>query len=180
MVATITLNEDDFLTHSLYVTSKSRRIKANHIKSWLIISGTFLLLGAVFIEINNLFLAYYFLILAGVSLVFYPFYQRYRFKKHLKKAVLEACAKKIGIECVIDIQPDHINLRDALSTTDLNTSAIDEVIEISSHYFIKTSIGESLIIPKKMIDEHMFLLEVNAILQKKNLVIKKELDWKWK
>lgn len=49
------LDQNDFLQHQLYVASKSKRVQNKRRSSWLIVSGTFVLLGLLFLNRENAF-----------------------------------------------------------------------------------------------------------------------------
>jgi len=180
MVIKIALFEDDYLTYQLYTASKNKRTKNKRTQSWLIITGAFSIFAVFFKQNNNLFLTYYFVILAVLSLCFYPFYQRYYYKRQYKKYVLDNNANSFGKEVIIDIDADYLQTKSIGSEGKISTSGIAQLNEIGSHYFIKLNSGSSLIIPKKMVDEQLFLAELNEIAQKNNIPLNHELNWKWK
>jgi len=180
MVIKIALFEDDYLTYQLYTASKTKRAKNNRIKSWLMITGAFFIFALLFKQTNNLFLTYYFVILAVLCLCFYPFYQRYYYKRQYKKYVLDNNANSFGKEIIIELDNDYIQTKVAGSESKMSTSGIVQVNEIGSHYFIKLNNNASLIIPKRLMDERSFSLELSEIVKKNNIPLNQELNWKWK
>jgi len=81
---------------------------------------------------------------------------------------------------IIDLDADFINSKAVGMESKISTSEIAQVNEIGSHYFIKIGSGASVILPKKTIDEQLFLLELNEIVKKNNISVNRELNWKWK
>lgn len=179
MKITLVLNESDFLTYLLYTASKNKRARNNRRKSWLILSIGFLLLGVCFID-SNKFYSYYFFGVGVISLIFYPFYQRYRFKKHYHKHALDTLQYRFGKECQVDFQSKFIETKDITGESKINTSEITQINEIETHYFIKVKTGESLIIPKNIINSETFLSELMTIFQNPGIIVNKELNWRWK
>lgn len=179
MYVTLLLNENDYLTYQLYTASKNKRSRNNRRKSWLILSVGFLLLGIGFINSNE-FYAYYFLGAGIISLIFYPFYQRYKYKKHYHKYVLDNLQYRFGKECKVNFQSDFIETKDITGESKINTSEVTQINEIGTHYFIKVKTGESLIIPKSIINKDSFISELMTVFQNPNIVINRELNWRWK
>jgi hypothetical protein len=126
------------------------------------------------------FFAYYFFGAGVVTLLFYPIYQKYRYKKHFSKFIAENYQYRFGKECVIDFQPDFIYSKDITGESTINTKEIFQISEINTHFFMKLKSGEALIIPKALVPEKTFLLDLTAIFQNPDIVINKELDWQWK
>ncbi|MBB6128063.1 YcxB family protein [Mucilaginibacter lappiensis] len=179
MIITLVLNENDYLTQQLYVASTSKRSRRNRRKSWLIVSIGFVVLGLCFTGSNE-FYNYYFLGMGVLSFIFYPYYQRYKYRRHYQKNVSEMLQYRIGKPCEVNFLPDFILTKDVTGEGKMNTSEITEINEISSHYFIRTKSGETLIIPKAQIHSPSFVTDLVAIFKNPNIMINKQLDWKWK
>ncbi|MEO3404340.1 hypothetical protein AAFN85_10580 [Mucilaginibacter sp. CAU 1740] len=179
MVIKLVLTASDYLTYQLYTASKSERIKRNRYRSWLILSGCFLILGLMFYN-SIKFYSFYFLGAGVISLMFYPFYQRYHYKKHYNKFILDSYKNKIGKEAMIDFQPDYIFSNDTTGEGKIYTSEVCEINEIGTHYFIKAKTGESLILPKSTINDDHFVQKLELIFNNPSIIINREPDWKWK
>jgi hypothetical protein len=179
MDITLVLNENDYLTYQLYTASKKKGVINNRRKSWLILSGSFLVLGFMFMR-SNKFYAYYFLGAGVITLIFYPFYQRFKYKKHYQKFIADNYKYRFGKESRISLLPDFIHCQDITGESKTSTKEIEQIDEISTHYFVKIKSGESLIIPKREMIEDVSVSKLTAIFQNPNIIINKELDWKWK
>ena len=90
----MTLDENDFLTFQLYNASKSPRIRRGRIKSWIITTVMFLCFACLFYQSNQALLTSYFLTLSGLSLVFFPYYTRWRYRKHYLNHIRETDSVK--------------------------------------------------------------------------------------
>ena len=179
MILKVVLQEDDFLTYLLYSASKNKRSRANRRRSWLIISGGFFLSAFLFREADGFF-TWYFLGAGVISLIFYPFYQRYAYKRHYRKFLLDKLNYRIGKECVIDFQQDIIETKDITGESKINTSELSEINEIGSHYFVRLKTGDALVIPKQQVNNSSFVEDLLAIFQNPEIEVTKELDWRWK
>ncbi len=179
MIVKVVLQEDDFLTYLLYSASKNKRSRANRRRSWLIISGIFFLSAFLFREADGFF-TWYFLSAGVISLIFYPLYQRYAYKRHYRKFLLDKLNYRIGKECVIDFQQDIIETKDVTGESKINASELSEINEIGAHYFVRLKTGDALVIPKSAVDGNSFVEDLLAIFQNPEIEVTRELDWRWK
>ena len=152
MTLQYTLNENDFLQHQLYVASKNKRIKQQRKRTWLIYSGSFLLLSLMFYQSDNKFLTYYFLIFGLLFLCFFPFYQKWHYKNHYKKFINENYKNRFGQAENISLTEDCIETKDITSESKLNLTAIENITETSDYFYIKMKAGGHLIIPKSGVE----------------------------
>ncbi|OOQ58054.1 hypothetical protein [Mucilaginibacter pedocola] len=173
------LSEEDYLAYLLYSFSKNKQSRANRRRSWLVISGMFFVIGYMFYGSNN-FYSYYFFGAGVISLIFYPLYQRYHYKKHYRKFVQDKLGYRIGKEGTINFGPEVIATEDVTGESKINTSEVAEIIEISTHYFVKLNSGDGLVIPKTATGNPNFLDELLTVLDNPNIKINRELDWQWK
>jgi hypothetical protein len=178
MTAKVILKEEDYLIYLLFTSSKSERVKKTRFKSWLITSGAFILLGVLFFLSHDSFLGYYFIVAGALALLFYPSYQRYKYKKHYQRVVSETFVKRIGKTYTIEFLPDVIIYSDDDSESRFSTALISEINEIKTHYFIKTDTGESIIVPKAFVKPE-FLADLMSILNSSQIKVNMELSWKW-
>lgn len=179
MVIKLALSSSDYLTYQLYTASKSKRVKSNRRKSWLVVSAAFFVLGVIFYD-NIKFYSFWFGGFGVISLIFYPVYARYYYKKHYEKSVLEHYGNKVGKESIIDFQPDYIMSKDVVGESKIYTIEVCEINEIGTHYFVKIKTGESLIVPKSIVHDDAFIGKLMEIFNNPAIKINKELDWKWR
>jgi hypothetical protein len=173
------LNADDYLTYHLYIASQSKTQKNKRYRSWVLLTISSFALSYV-LKNNDKFLTWYFLFVGFLCLIFYPFYQRYYYKKHYRKFVNEKLQYKLGKENNIDFGKDAIYSKSATGEGRINSAEIAEIIEIGTHYFLKFKSGDSLIIPKALIKNELFVPELMAVLQNPAIILTKQLNWKWK
>jgi hypothetical protein len=180
MTINLILNADDYLTYQLYSVSTNKDAVKKRRKSWLTVTGLSFLTAFAFYIGDDVFLFYYALIVGIISLFFYPLYQRVHYKKFYTKHVLRNYEYKFDKQSLVNFQPDYIEIKDVTYEGKLFTSEIEQINEIGTHYFIKFKVGESLVIPKQQVDQTTFLTEILSILQNPNIVIQKQLEWKWR
>jgi hypothetical protein len=177
----MTLNENDFLTFQLYTASKTPRIKRNRIRSWVITTVMFLSLSYLCYDSENDFLGAYFLVLAGLALVLFPLYTRWRYKRHYLKYIRDTYKNRFGEKCELEIDEDTIGAKDKTGVVKLNKSEIEEVNEIKDYYFLKSRSGLNLIVSKTKSDDiEVIMKEIKSLVETRGVRHNIELDWKWK
>ncbi|TFF40894.1 YcxB family protein [Mucilaginibacter psychrotolerans] len=178
MIVQTVLQEEDYLTYLLYSASKNKRSKANRRRSWLVLSFGFFALAFV-LRYQNEFLAYWFLFCGIITLIFFPLYQRYSYKKHYQKFLMDKLGYRIDKESIIDFGSDIIETKDAGGESKIYTTELSEINEISTHYFVRLKSGDALVIPKAAVSSS-FVNDLLTIFQNPNIHVTQELGWRWK
>lgn len=176
----ISLTEDDFLLYQLYASSKSTQVKKARMRSRIVITLSFLILALLFFESQNPLLGYYFIAVGILALLFYPFYQRWKYKKHYLKHIRENYKNRFNVESEMKLNGEFILTSDNSSEGKIKTSEIERIDEMSSHYFIKIKSRQSLIIPKEQVSHDSFINDISSIVEEHKIKWNKELEWKWK
>ena len=179
----MTLDENDYLTHQLYIASKTPRIKKARIRSWILTTVACLSMTYLFFENGNDFLGFYFLIASVLSLALYPFYSRWRYKRHYQRFIADTYKNRFGEECSLEINEDVILTKDRTREAKINCSELEEINEIKEFFFLKLKTGGSIIISKVKTDaqELVKLQEgLKELVNKKGIKHNMELDWKWR
>jgi hypothetical protein len=181
MTLTYTLDQNDFLQHQLFLASKTDRIKKQRRRSWLIISGSMLLLGIMFYQSNNMLLFYYFLALGILSLIFYPLYQKRRYRNHYAKFIADTYKDRFGQNANITFSELAIETNDITGQSKINLSALKNVTETPDYFYPKLKTGEHLVIPKSKIDKVPELRnELRQLCERLGIPFIEDLNWKWK
>jgi len=179
----MTLDENDYLIHQLYTASKTPRIKKARIRSWILTTVACLSMMFLFFENGNDFLGFYFLIASLLSLVLYPFYSRWRYKRHYQRFISDTYKNRFGEECTLEITEDVIVTKDRTGEAKINSSEIEEIGEIKDYYFLRLKTGGSIIISKVKTDaqELVKLQEgLKELMNKKGIKHNVDFDWKWR
>ncbi|PVD52399.1 hypothetical protein DC498_09840 [Terrimonas sp.] len=181
MTLTYQLDQNDFLQHQLFLASKIDRIKKKRLKSWLIASGTFFLLGFLFFDSNNPLLAYYFLAFGIVSLIFYPLYQRNQYKSHYAKFISDTYKNRFGQTANIHFAENVIETNDITGESKINLSELENVTETGEYFYPSLRTGGHLIIPKSKISNIPQLRqELRQLCGRLKINYIEDLNWKWK
>lgn len=140
----------------------------------------FLALASIFYVNGDSGLSYWFIIIAFLAAVFFPYYSRRMHINHYKKHIEENYGSRINKEVVLQLEHDRIDSKDDLSEGSLKLAGITEIVEVPTAIYLRVDTN-SLILPKARISN---LKEVMAVLQRvatnHNIPFREELDWHWK
>lgn len=180
MTLTYSLTENDFLQHQLYTASKNKRIRNQRIRTWLLVTVGCLMLSYIMYA-NNPFGYYYFLSFSGLTLVFYPLYQKYQYKRHYRKFIQENYKLRFGETCTLVFSDDTVDITSPSTEIKINYSGLEAVNEIGQYFFLKLKTGGDIIITKAGIDNlQEFRQKLAEIKEKYHLTESVDLNWKWK
>jgi hypothetical protein len=176
----ITLDKDDFLRYQLFTASKSKRIKNKRIRTWILLTISFLILGLALSQNPDRFLSYYFIGFSIITLIFYPLYQRRHYKKHYEKHISENYTNRIGVESELGFENGFIVSVGNNQEGKIKLTEIQEINEISENLFIKIKTGESVIIPSRFSEYNHLKKQLNDLVEPLGVAWNNQLDWKWK
>jgi len=137
----------------------------------------------LFFENYNDALGYYFLVLSLLSLMLYPAYSRWRYKRHYKKFIEDTYKNRFGVDSELEITDDFIVNKDKTGEAKINTAQIEEINEIKDFYFVKIKTGGSIIISKvktKAYELEVIEKKFKELVEKNGIRWNVELDWKWR
>lgn len=140
----------------------------------------FLGLAYLFYQSDNAFLGNLFLVYAALSAALFPFYTRWRYKKHYLKFIRDTYKNRFGETCNIEFTEDTIVTRDKSGELKINKGEIEEINEIQNHYFLKARSGMAFIVPKSTTTDIESLKREIVALTANGAKHSIELDWKWK
>ncbi|NOS90948.1 MAG: YcxB family protein [Cyclobacteriaceae bacterium] len=149
-------------------------------RSWIMTTLLFLCLAYLFYRSDNSLLGNLFLVYAGISTVLFPFYTRWRYKKHYLKFIRDTYKNRFGETCDIEFTEDNIVTRDKSGELKINKGEIEEINEIQNHYFLKARSGMAFIVPKSTTTDIESLKREIVALTANGAKHSIELDWKWK
>ncbi len=174
------LDENDFLEYQLYTASTSKNIRNQRRKNLLLMIVIFL---AFFISIYNSTTSFPIIpLLIYIALIIaYKFYETYRYKNHYIKFINENYKERFGLISNLNFAENQIIEQSKLGESKINYESLTEINETKNYYFLKLLNSQSLIIPKKEIQNiQQFNSILNEIKSKYNLKKNIDLDWKWK
>ena len=117
-------------------------------------------------------------IVSGIIWFFgYPYYSRWKWKKHFIKFVNNDYKNRIDKPIEININTDYIITKDATSESKIVGKEVKTLIETDAHFFAKLSTDMTLIVPKNEISSTS---EFIKIFENFGAIHNIETDWKWK
>jgi hypothetical protein len=177
MKLTFKIIEQDFIDFQLFSASQSDRIKKKLRNGWVLLTVGAVVLSVYFYFNGDLKSTIYFGLIALLCGLFYPKYFVWRYKKHFKNHIKENYSKRFDEVETIEFQSESISYADRIGEGSIKISEVEEVNETDKHLFIKLSIGHSLIIPKRDIDE---LDKLTDKIKSLGIDIKKVVNNNWK
>jgi hypothetical protein len=180
MTLQYTLDENDFLTHQLFIASKSKQISRKRKRSRIVIPVAYGAFAMLFYTQGRYELMAIFFLIAVLWFFIYPSWERKKYVKHYQNFIAENYKIRIGRMTSVALNNDQFITKDNGGESKILTTETDEIIEISTLILIRLKSGQSLIIPKLKIDN---IEEVRSFLKsladslKINYCIKE--DWKW-
>ena len=175
------IDENDYLTYQLFVASKSESVKKKRSRNKIIMPILYLVLGASGFYQNNLLMGILFCVFAVLWFFIYPLWERNNYIRHYKNFIKENHKDSFGKSAFLEINKEHIFVKDEFSETKISTSEIEEIYEIPTTIFIRMKAGKTFILPKDKIAEIKSLKSVLTELSnflKINYV--SDENWKWK
>lgn len=179
MMYRITLEKADFVRYQLFTASTSNRIKTKRIRTWAIVVISFLVLGIVLMQGEDPFLSYYFIGLSVVSLIGYPFYQRWQYRRHYERYIDENYDQRIGVESQLGFADGHIISIGNNQEGKIKLTEIEEINEIAENIFIKLRTGESFIVPTNMAGFGALKQELREVSADLDVRWNYLPDWRW-
>jgi hypothetical protein len=177
----ITLDENDYLQFQLYTASKSKRVKNQRRREWIFTTVTFLALAYLFKRSENDTLSIFFLATGCLTAILHPFYSRWRYKRHYRRAIRNTYQHSYGKPFTLEINNNEIITTDNGSTGKINLTEIDEIHEITDQIFIQTKGGASLMISKSKSENFETLkAAIASAVEQHGIKYHTELNWKWR
>lgn len=175
------IDENDFLTHQLFVASKSDRIKKKRLRNKVILPLIYVAFGLLFLFEDNHSMSTIFLIIGVLWFFIYPLWERRHYTKHYQGFIKENYKDRLGRTATLEFSNDYILAKDNGSESKVLTTEVEEIFEIPTTIFVRLKGGQSFILPKDKISN---IDNVTTRLKElaDYLKIKYERDdnWKWK
>ena len=177
----IILKEEDYLTHLLFVASKSKLVKTRRRTTLALYLAASVLLSFSTYHGHNSFLNWWQILLLGVLFVFlYAFYQRYLYRKTYRKSIVEQYKGKMGSRKEIEFVDEQLFIRDYIGESRINLSKLQRIYETGAYFYLKFESSETLILPKSQIDSEELKTVLKALITRFNIPVIEQLDWKWR
>ena len=176
-----TLSRNDFIKFQLFTASNSETIKKSRRRSRTRIPIIYFILGLILFISGSIVLGLVFIGIGIAWYFLYPVYLKRRYVRHFERHADEHLKNRFGKQVTLNFGDEFIDTTDYIGESKLRTSEITEINEISNYFFIKFSSGESLIIPKPVIQQNneftQWLLDQ---VEKLKINHNTDLNWKWR
>lgn len=175
------LERKDFIEYQLFTASKSETIKKSWQKSRIRIPIVYFILGLILFVLADIIFALVFIGIGAAWYFFYPSFMRKRYLRHFERYVDENLKNRFGKHVSLIFGEEFIDTTDYMGESKLKINEITEVNEIDNYIFLKFSSGESLIIPKIIINQkNEFNNFIKNLVQKLKIQHNVDLNWKWR
>jgi len=176
------IDENDFLTHQLFLASKSDRIKKKRDKNKIIIPIIYFALGVFFLVKNENLVAFILFSLVGfLWYFFYPIWERRHYINHYKGFIKENYKGKVNLMATIVFNNEFIIAKDQASESKVFTTEVLEIVEISSAIYVRLKSGQSIILPKDKITNFDSLkVRLKDLASYLNINYELEEKWEWR
>ena len=171
-----TLDRQDFVQLQLFNATKSVSIQKKKRRETIYLTLGALLAAAYFFIQDHMAVTIWFLLVAVVTVFFYPKYFKRKYRKHYEKYIDEHYAKRFGEKVELALTNDAIWSKNHIGEGTIYLSEIDRVNETQHHFFLHTSAGPSIIIPKRELDT---LDQFRAAFAKVNIPVIDDKNWSW-
>ena len=175
------LDANDFLSHQLYVASKSAQVKKRRMRTRLVVPIIYVLIGTfLFFQKKEIF-AILFLVFALCWFFLYPLRDKNLYRKYYQKFIQENYKERIGRKTEISFYDDHIFSKDIGAEGKIQMSELTEIIELQDVFLIRLKTGVSVIIPKNKIPNPKEIAKyLKNLANKLKINFNQENDWVWK
>jgi hypothetical protein len=180
MTITFKIDENDYLTHQLFVASKSDRIKKKRQKSKIIIPIFYFGFALLFLFQDRYLLTIIFIVISILWFFIYPIWERQYYVKHYKGFIEENYKSKLDNICTIEISNDLILVKAEGSESKIQTTLIEEICEIPKMVLIRLNGGQSFILPKDKIANFDTLIgRLKELANHLKIEYINDYNWKW-
>jgi len=175
------IDENDFLTHQLFVASKSDRIKKKRKRNKVILPLIYVAFGLLFLFQDKVSLAIIFFFISLLWFFVYPLWERRHYIKHYKGFIKENYKDRLGRTVTLEFNNEYILAKDNGSERKILTTELEEIREIPTTIFVRLKGGQSLILPKDKITD-FDKVKARLVELADHVKIKYDTDenWEWK
>lgn len=148
------LSLDDYYEHQLYQASQSKVLKKRRRRNQLSVPVLYAGLAIwVYYKQQNWVNSGIFLFSGLLWYFFYPIYANWSAKRFYKKYIGERYVDQANIPVTIELTDTGITGNEEFIESKILNEEFDEVTELPNQYSLKMKNGQSLIIPKRAIDD---------------------------
>lgn len=175
------IGENDFLTHQLFLASKSDRIKKKRQRNKILVPLIYAALGLFFLFENKFLMTLIFFMVGLLWFFIYPLWERRHYINHYKGFIKENYKDRIGKMGTLVLNNDFILAKDSGSESKILTSELELINEIPSSIIIRIKGGQSLLLPKdKIPDIKTVIITLQELATILNIKYDIDENWEWR
>ncbi|MNJ84736.1 hypothetical protein D3C87_21950 [compost metagenome] len=174
------INENDLLTHQLFIASKSDRIKKQRRRNRSM-GLAYLPMAVIFFFTHKYPLAISFFVLGVLWFFLYPLWEKGKFIRNYQLFINENVKDRIGRVATIEINDESILVKENGNEGKIQLEELEAINEIPSIILLGLKGGQSLIIPRQeIVNTPGLIIELKELALKLNIPYKTDPDWVWK
>ncbi|MEM6379882.1 MAG: YcxB family protein, partial [Bacteroidota bacterium] len=158
MTLEITLSEQDYVNHQLFIASQSESVIKKRRVGRIVIPIIYLLIGVPFFLWNNNGPGIFFIIIGILWFFFYPFYSRWKYRRHYQNYIKQYYQPRIGKPGAIELATPFLKTKDETGKAQIKVEQIDQLVELPQHFLIQLKSHQTFIIPKDQVEDQIGFL----------------------
>ena len=180
MTFEFSLDEEDYFMLNYYFTSKDPATRSRMVKSRWILLGLYLILAAILYLPGFLLADLTFIIFAGLSFIFYPFYQKWLIRKNIRNLVNQNFKEIPHQSQKVILDESEIISETKAGQSKYKLEQVKSIHETGKHFFIMMKTGNCFTLPKTRIEDREMLEDgIGYISEMTGISINRELNWSW-
>lgn len=144
------LDDNDFLVYQLYTASKSKNIKNQRRRTFLILVAVFVVMFYSIYSTQET--PSYYVLIFFLLLIVYRLYDSSRYKNHYKKFINDNYKERFGLMCTLNFAENQIIEYSKIGESKINYDSLAEINEIQDYYFLKLITSQASLFPKKKLE----------------------------
>ncbi len=175
------IEKEDFLQHQLFAASNSKLISKTRYNSKILIPFFYLIIGLGFYMMDQSIGGIIFVGIGVLWYFVYPLYLRKKYLRYYTRYIDENYTNRFGKVESLSFEEEYIYSKNFVGESKMKISEIVEIFEILDYFYLKFSIGSTLIIPKAFVNNSIELeKEIKNMATRYSIKHTVNLEWKWK
>ncbi len=172
------VNRESLLVYQLYFASQSRRIQRQRKLGWFVVTIPCLILVPLYISSGYYAGAFVLGIIGLIWLAGYPFYSRWRYRRHYEKHIDEALKGMMNRKVSIELAAELL-LEDEFAKSQIKLEHIQSVVFIPGFVILMLQTGQGITLPRDQLGKDLDTF-VDDLLSRTRLELTDHSHWKWK
>jgi hypothetical protein len=172
---------DDYLTHQLFIASKSPSITAKRKRNKYVVAILFLLAGLTFFATQNMAIGAALACIGIAWFFFYPRWEAKQFVKQIQAMLADSLKTPANSQTTLILERESIHASDEKHSTRIETKNITHIVEIPKLILLRFKDGTSFLVPKSKIENpDDFENGLHELARHLDIKYNEERNWKWK